>query len=145
MATDWSAFFYLYYHQHVRTDIIIYNQQIYSTFTGQLILLYHYLELGAIFPAYSSIFICMINAIFDASAGVLLFFKLAYNAIPELRLKHMLIVYAAASGLIWIKTFFFSSFKFARSTRDSNSYSVFHDSPVGRLIGLMKTERKSYE
>jgi len=85
----------------------------------------------------------MITATFDASSGVFLFFKLAYNAIPDLRLKHMLIVYAGVSGLIWIKTFFFSPYKFARSNTN-NSYSVFHDSPVGRLIRIITNKRKSY-
>ena len=56
----------------------------------------------------------------------------------------MLIVYAVGSGVIWIKTLFFSSYKFAPSNTDE-SYSVFHDSPVGRLFGTdKKVESESY-
>ena len=56
----------------------------------------------------------------------------------------MLIVYAAISAIIWIKTLFLSSYKLARVNIDQ-SYSVFADSPVGRLFRVDQTaETVSY-
>lgn len=99
---------------------------------GRHSLWYHFKELCAIFPAYQSAIVCMLNGIFDGSAGVLLFFKIAYDAIAGITLKNMLIVYAIGSSIIWIKTFFLSSYHSARLNTDK-TFSVFKDSPVGRL------------
>lgn len=97
-------------------------------------------ELCAIFPKIEPLCIGLVNGLFDASAGLFLIFKFLYDSTFKISMKTMLIFYAGCSIVIWIKTLFLSAYRLAPRNTD-NSYSVFDDSPIGRLFNRKSNER----
>ena len=53
----------------------------------------------------------LISGLYDASAGIFLAFKFAYDSDADVSLTTLLIGFACATALIWIKLFFFLPYK----------------------------------
>ena len=62
------------------------------------------------FPSNSGMTIGLINGLYDASAGMFLFYKVIYEA-QLATLNQLLIGFALMTSIIWIKTFFFTPYK----------------------------------
>ena len=87
-------------------------------------------ELCPLFPNISTLTIGIINGFLDASGGIFLLIKLIYDSDLSVTTPDMLLIYAACSSILWIKTFFFCPKYFLKEDKNQ---SVFRQSFVGTL------------
>lgn len=67
----------------------------------------------------------LVSGLYDASAGIFLTFKFMYDADLGITLTEMLVGFACATALIWIKLFFFMPYKEFDESRTAFESSVF--------------------
>ena len=82
----------------------------------------------------------LINGLYDASAGIFLTFKFVYDSDAGVSLTTLLIGFACATSLIWIKLFFFIPYK-----ETDPSLTVFESSVFGQFCNKDKSEAKNEE
>jgi hypothetical protein len=87
-------------------------------------------ELCPLFPNMANLTIGLVNGFLDASGGIFLLFKLIYDSDLSITTPTMLLIYAACSSIIWIKTFFLTPRYFVK---EGKNQSVFRESFVGSL------------
>lgn len=87
-------------------------------------------ELCPLFPNKATLTIGLVNGFLDASGGIFLLFKLIYDSHLSITTPTMLLIYAACSSIIWIKTFFLCPRYFVK---EDNNQSVFRESFIGSL------------
>ena len=67
----------------------------------------------------------LVSGLYDASAGIFLTFKFMYDSDLGISLTQMLIGFACATALIWVKLFFFMPYKEFDESRTAFESSVF--------------------
>ena len=67
----------------------------------------------------------LVSGLYDASAGIFLTFKFMYDSDLGISLTQMLIGFAIATALIWVKLFFFMPYKEFDESRTAFESSVF--------------------
>ena len=67
----------------------------------------------------------LVSGLYDASAGIFLTFKFMYDSDLGITLTEMLIGFACATALIWLKLFFFMPYKEFDESRTAFESSVF--------------------
>lgn len=86
-----------------------------------------------VFPAWGSFTIPFLHGLFSASGGMMLIMKLIYLN-TDIGLKDMMTFYAALTIIMHIQTFLYTPYGVVPKGVDTETYSVFDESIIGRYI-----------